>query len=106
MAMTTERSAVQTVAGYPVRATWHGEPDGDATTWLLVHGMVENDEVWQPVIAALPEGVRAVTLELPWSGARDGLWGLEMAPEEWIHAALDAHRIVPDAIAGHSFGAN
>ena len=95
-----------TVAGYPLRASWHGTLEHPRATWLLVHGMVENDEVWRPVLGALPEGICAVTLELPWSGARDALWGLTMAPEAWIGAALDAHGIVPDAIAAHSFGAN
>jgi pimeloyl-ACP methyl ester carboxylesterase len=94
------------VAGYPIRASWYGTLEQPDATWLLVHGMVETDEVWRPVLDALPEGICAVTLEMPWSGTRDSLWGLKMAPEAWILAALDAHGVVPDAIAGHSFGAN
>lgn len=97
---------VLSVAGYPIRATWHGTLAQPSATWLLVHGMVETDEVWRPLLNALPHGIRAITLELPWSGSHDALWGLKMAPEEWIIAALDAHGVVPDAIAGHSFGAN
>lgn len=100
------RSQVRTVAGYPIRATWHGTQVRPAATWLLVHGMVETDAVWRPVLDALPDGIRAISLELPWSGTRDSLWGLQMAPEAWILAALDAHGVVPDAIAAHSFGAN
>src|SRR3990167_1688741 len=94
------------VAGYPIRATYHGERDTAAATWLLVHGMVESDEVWAPLLSALPAGVQAVTLELPWCGKHDALLGIRMAPEDWIAAALDVHGLAPDGIAGHSFGAN
>ncbi|MDC8758948.1 alpha/beta fold hydrolase [Janthinobacterium fluminis] len=100
------RQVTREVAGYPIRATYHGECAQPRATWLFVHGMVESDDVWASVPPLLPPGVVAVTLELPWSGRLDALWGLSMAPEQWLHAALEAHGIAPDGIVAHSFGAN
>lgn len=100
------RQVTRHVADFPIRATYHGQLHNPRCTWLFVHGMVEGEEVWAPVLPHIGLEEQVITLEMPWSGKYGGLWGLKMPPEEWLRLALKVHEIKPDAIAGHSFGAN
>lgn len=92
--------------GYSLRAQLQGSAGADAPLLLFVHGMMEPPEVWAPVIAALGGRYRCVLLDLPWNGQQGGLWGQDMRPEDWLHAALDAFELEPDAWVAHSFGAS
>ena len=80
---------------------------GGATTLLFVHGFLDAEEIWAPVIAHLATpGVRTVTFELPGMGAR----GHDPGPFTLARFAGEVRKALDDldgpvVLVGHSMGA-
>lgn len=92
--------------GYTLSAQHHDCPVRDAPQVVMVHGMMESAQVWRPLLRALGNSYRCVTLELPWNGLQGAFWGHCMGPEAWLQTALTSFELKPDAWIAHSFGAS
>ena len=92
--------------GHTLSAHLHDTAGAEAPLVVLVHGMMEPADVWQPVIERIGRRYRCVSLELPWNGTQGVLWGRPLSPHEWLRAALDTFDLRPHAWLAHSFGAS
>jgi len=102
-ASTVSRSSL--VSAHQVRRAVR-EP---TTRIAFLHGLRENIQCWDRVVALLPDDVDAWVLGLPWDGAHGDEWALERAPGVWVERALallPARSAAPTLLVAHSFGAN
>ncbi len=78
---------------------------GDGPALVLVHGITENHHAWDPVVPALDEHWRVVSVDLRGHGASE-----RHAPYDPITLATDVLAVVEDAgvdaplLVGHSLG--
>jgi pimeloyl-ACP methyl ester carboxylesterase len=85
------------------------ERDGDGPIVVLVHGLGASVVLWNRLVAALPEDVRVVAVDLRGSGETRELDGaaVPLSPEVWaadLHAALVALDVPRAVMVGHSLG--
>jgi pimeloyl-ACP methyl ester carboxylesterase len=85
----------------------YADPRGQGTPLLLVHGFSHDRAVWEKLMAALPEALRPIAVDLrghgasPWSPEGDYTPGGYAAD---LPALLDALGIEVAHLAGHSLG--
>ncbi|WP_232376153.1 alpha/beta fold hydrolase [Amycolatopsis aidingensis] len=82
---------------------WRGPGTGRAVAML--HGIEDTWRSWQAVAGRLT-GVRPYSIRLPWHSGADPAWRRRGTPAEWVRRALRLLPEPPDAVIGHSFGAN
>ena len=91
----------------PLAAHLRGHNNGTfATPLVFVHGLTFDHRMWEPVLAALPPGRRALALDLPGHGGsppRDAHDPEALA--DAIHETVEAAGIERPIIVGHSAGA-
>ena len=74
---------------------------------LLLHGVGLQAEAWEPQIDALSQSHRVIAADLPGHGQSDLLPGTPALPDyvAWAARVVQALRLGPVALAGHSMGA-
>jgi pimeloyl-ACP methyl ester carboxylesterase len=103
-------SAVQrtrvTVGGVPVRALLSGPADA-AEAVVFVHGNPGSADDWEALLAALPDGLRGVALDLPDFGETIAPAGFEHTPPGYatfLGQGIDALGIERVHLVLHDFG--
>jgi pimeloyl-ACP methyl ester carboxylesterase len=83
----------------------HGARDAQDPAFVLLHGLTFDRRMWYPLLEALPDGRRAIAIDLPGHGGSPALGrrGLE-AVVEAVHAAVVAAGLVAPIVVGHSIG--
>lgn len=82
------------------------EGGGEMRTWLLIHGFLDDVNVWDDLVSELPDGINAVRYQLPGFGVRAG----EAMPHLTLAAlAAEAGRLLDDVdsdilVVGQSLG--
>ncbi|MFJ9715266.1 alpha/beta fold hydrolase [Streptomyces sp. NPDC101213] len=73
---------------------------------LLVHGLAENDSVWEPTAALLPPEYEVWTARLPWSAEGVPDWGTDADLVGPLDRALAAVPGGPQVVVAHSMSAD
>jgi pimeloyl-ACP methyl ester carboxylesterase len=73
---------------------------------VLIHGLEEGWEIWEPLAERLAQRLRVFCLDLPWSGRSRYDWADDTRVRSWIARGL---ALVPgpvSVVVAHSFGAS
>jgi pimeloyl-ACP methyl ester carboxylesterase len=75
------------------------------TEFVFLHGLTFHHRMWEPVLAALPEGTAAIAPDLPGHGGAPLLEEAGLAPvAEHVHEAVAAAGFERPVVVGHSIG--
>ncbi|MGC1503741.1 MAG: alpha/beta hydrolase [Sulfitobacter sp.] len=80
---------------------------GTGPAVVLIHGVGLQSAAWQPQMAELAKGYRAIALDMPGHGGSDPLpTGAQLGKfVTWCEQAIRALELGPVSVAGHSMGA-
>jgi len=83
----------------------HGDRNVPDPAFVLLHGLTFDRRMWYPVLDALPDGRRAIALDLPGHGGSPALSrpGLEPVVDA-VHDAVLAAGLDAPIMVGHSIG--
>ena len=90
-------------AGLAGRA--HGASAAARPSFVLLHGLTFDRRMWDPLLAALPDGDHAIAFDLPGHGGSPPLNERGLRPvAAAIRDAVDAAGITSPIVVGHSIG--
>ena len=107
--MYTGTDSEKIVDGFTLRVRRQGKStamDADRPQIVMIHGLHEGWNIWQPLLASLIPRYQVNLLEFPWSGSQGMRWGFHKKTEEWIRLGLDLASNNRTVFLAHSFGAN
>lgn len=87
-------------------ANFYAEEQGQGKALIFLHGFLENRQMWAPVLEALPNSYRKITLDLPGHGKSDNLAYVHSMEEmaEVVMALVKHLRLKKFTLIGHSMG--
>ncbi|MBB1252753.1 alpha/beta fold hydrolase [Streptomyces alkaliterrae] len=77
-----------------------------APRMMLLHGLAENESVWDACLASLPASHEIWSASLPWSAEGVTDWGVDVDLTERLREALEAVPGAVDVVVAHSMSAN
>ncbi len=79
---------------------------GEGKTVVLIHGFLENQDMWNDVVQNLKEDHRVITLDLLGHGKSDGLCDIHTMEQQamLVKNLLDREKIMKATVIGHSMG--
>jgi len=79
---------------------------GEGNAIILVHGFLENQNMWHDVVELLKEDHNVITLDLLGHGKSDGLCDIHTMEQQamLIKNLMDREKIIKATIIGHSMG--
>lgn len=99
----TKHHTITAAGGTAVAWTDHG---GEGPPTLLIHGITECSEVWQPIIDRLTVDRRVLTMDLRGHGASGSATTYDLAAMAGdVVAVMDSHGVLGEChLVGHSLG--
>lgn len=74
-----------------------------SNSFVFLHGLTFDRRMWEPVLAALPEGTPAIAPDLPGHGGAPPIPGRGLGPvADHVHAAVVAAGFERPVVVGHS----
>src|SRR5690606_23934196 len=86
--------------------TFHFTSKGSGTAIIFLHGCLENKEMWNNIVEALPTALRKITVDLPGHGKSGNIGYIHTMEEmaEMVKALADKLKLKKVVLAGHSMG--
>jgi pimeloyl-ACP methyl ester carboxylesterase len=90
----------------PLAAYLRGSAGATGRPIVFLHGLTFDHRMWAPVVAALPQGSRALSLDLPGHGASAPLPSHDAeSVAEAVHETVAATGLEAPVVVGHSLAA-